>query len=86
MKQASGTRPDWYGIYRRLMFGKGRYRTWEIERMTEPEIIMALDDDLESVRPPTGMTVHASRTEQQAHHERRRTMTPADRLREARGW
>lgn len=45
---------DWELIYRRLMFGKGRYRPWEIDRMTAAEIALALDDDLETPRPPAG--------------------------------
>lgn len=45
---------DWPEITRRLFHGRMRLRPWEIERMTVPELILALDDDLEKSRGPTG--------------------------------
>lgn len=46
-------RTDWYEISRRLVH-IGYVKPWEFERLTETEIAMYMDHDLESHRPPTG--------------------------------
>ena len=62
------------------MFGKGRYRLWEIDRMTIPEIELALQDDLEK---PLGGSL--SPEEQREYAQRRRAMTWTERIADARG-
>lgn len=75
---SSPGRIDWYAIYRRLMFGKGRYRRHEIERMTMTEVCLALDDDIEKPRPPS--YADASGGNVQAYLERRRRMSNWEKL------
>lgn len=74
---------DWYGICRKLSHGEGHFRPWEIERLTEPELLLALDDDTSKRRPPTGSTPFNSHEEILAYVEMWRTMTPEERLRRA---
>lgn len=74
---------DWYAICRKLTHGELGLRPWEIERLTEPEILLALDDDFSKRRPPTGATPLQSEEEIAAYIQRVRDMTPEQRLQEA---
>ena len=70
-------------VYRRLMHGKQRLRIWEIDCMTEAEVALALDDDLEKPRPPS--YAEAAGANVDAYIARRRRMTLWQRLKEAVG-
>ena len=74
---------DWYAICRKLVHKENGFKPWEIERLTEPEILLALDDDFSKRRPPTGSTPLNSPEEVLAYIQRRRSMTPAELLAEA---
>lgn len=74
---------DWYGICRRLLHGESHYRPWEILRLTEPEILAALDDDLSQRRPPTGGVDLNAPGAAEAYIQRLRAMSPEERLRRA---
>lgn len=74
---------DFYAVCRALMHGDSHYRPWEILRLTEPEMLAALDADLTKRRPPTESTPLGSDEEVRAFLERRRALTPEERLREA---
>ena len=64
------------------MHGESHYRPWEILRLTEPEILAALDDDLSERRPPEG-SVPLGPGQEREWIERLRAMTPEERLRRA---
>ena len=74
---------DWVNIYRRLMHGRQRLRIWEIDCMTETEICLALDDDLETPRPPSYAEAVGANVD--AHIACRRAMTWWQRLKAAVG-
>ena len=65
------------------MHGKARLRPWEIRRLTLAEVVLALEDNLEDTKPANA-TPFLSEAEMRAWAEWRRSMTPADRLAEAR--
>lgn len=75
---------DCYAVYRRLMHGESHYWPWEIQRLTEPEMLAALDDDLSKRRPPSYGTALMTDADVQAYLERMRSMTPRERLQAAR--
>jgi hypothetical protein len=64
------------------MHGKMKLRPWEILRMTPPEMILALDDDISKREPPEGAKPFALGQEE-AIAERYRNMTAIERYREA---
>jgi hypothetical protein len=62
------------------MHGESHYRPWEIQRLTDAELLAVLDDDVSERRPPTGSTPLNSHEEVIAHIERLRSMTALERL------
>jgi len=78
------TRPediDWYEIERRLMHGTMRLRPWEIDRLTVPELVLALDSDLETRRAPGGgVALGKVMGDREAYATWWRSMTPLERL------
>ncbi|HEX5272708.1 MAG TPA: hypothetical protein VFW33_19560 [Gemmataceae bacterium] len=65
------------------MFGRLRLRAWEIDSLTETELVLALDDDLESKRDPAGGKVMGA-ADIVEYARRWRGQTLAERLRRAR--
>ncbi len=70
---------DWYSVTRVLMHGSMTLRPWEIQRLTETEICLALDSDLETPRGPEGIR---SQTDEElmAWAEWRRSLSLRDEL------
>jgi hypothetical protein len=75
---------DWVNVYRRLMHGKQRLRIWEIDEMTEAEVALALDDDLEKPRPPSYSDAVGNDVD--AYIAERRRMTHWQKLKKACGF
>lgn len=65
------------------MFGRLRMRPWEIDQLTETELVLCLDDDLEKPRSADGGLV-MSGTDVIDYARRWRSMTVAQRLARAR--
>lgn len=65
------------------MFGRLRMRTREIERLTETELCLCLDDDLESKRSTDGGEVMGAQ-DLVGYARQWRSMTVAQRLQRAR--
>lgn len=74
---------DWYAICRRLMHGESHYRPWEIQRLTESEILAALDDDISKRRPPEGGVPLDGPGAEAAYIQHMRSLPPEERLRRA---
>lgn len=75
---------DFYGLCRRLVHAENsRMMPWDINRLTEPEMLLMLDADMTKHRPPTGSTPLQSHEEVLAYVEMWRKMTPEERLRRA---
>ena len=73
---------DWYGISRKLVH-VAYLKPWEIERLTEPEILLCLDDDFTTRRPPTAGTPLHTHEDVLAYVQTWRNMTPQERLQRA---
>lgn len=65
------------------MFGRLRLRAWEIDALTETELVLALDDDLESKRDPAGGKVMGA-VDVVEYARRWRSQTLRERLKRAR--
>lgn len=65
------------------MFGRLRLRAWEIDSLTETELILALDDNLESKRDPAGGKVMGA-TDVIEYARKWRSQTLRERLKRAR--
>lgn len=74
---------DFYAVCRALMHGESHYRPWEILKLTEPEMLAALDSDVAKARPPEGLTPLETPEEMLAYLRRRKAMTAEERLAEA---
>ena len=61
------------------MNGHSHYRPWEILRMTIPEVVLAIDDDVERVRIPGG-GVPMDKGQIREHAMKLRALTPRERM------
>lgn len=61
------------------MHGRPRLRPWEIERLTVPELALALDQDIDSRRTPSG-GAPKSHEEVLAYAAWWRGLTPRERI------
>lgn len=71
---------DWREVKRRLMHGGMKLRPWEIQRLTLAEIVLALDEDTEKPRRPSGSVDLSDPGTREEYAAWVRSLTPTERI------